>query len=302
MRKLIWGCTVAGALWSCGVVGTTYYAWHHPDSFAGRCLRSSASKGCMPLLTSRVMPPSGGEEASEPSGPVEPATAPGEAAPAPAEAGNVQETQPIPPPAADTGLIVIPEEEPAADTKPLDLPATVERRIEPMPMPEGVAVPDAVPMQMPYSEEESEGTTKDEAEARPSVSISDCFLGGVWMRMMKALEARFAAPAVTEEATTEPPVANEPQGHAPTSDPHAGQCTRYQYPQRCSPCVPSGPSTPSGSEEASEEGPRMSSKLDRLRRLRKGDGDRCPTHPEVDTMEYRRSDGNLYDYGTGGPL
>src|SRR5260370_38915672 len=25
----------------------------------------------------------------------------------------------------------------------------------------------------------------------------------------------------------------------------------------------------------------------------------CPVHPEVDTMEYRASDGQLYDYGPG---
>src|SRR5262249_39174358 len=28
----------------------------------------------------------------------------------------------------------------------------------------------------------------------------------------------------------------------------------------------------------------------------------CPVHPEVDTMEYRKSDGGLNEYGPGGPL
>jgi hypothetical protein len=32
------------------------------------------------------------------------------------------------------------------------------------------------------------------------------------------------------------------------------------------------------------------------------EGEGCPMHPEVDTMEYRKSDGRLDDYGPGGPF
>jgi hypothetical protein len=59
--------------------------------------------------------------------------------------------------------------------------------------------------------------------------------------------------------------------------------------------VPSTPPAPRSNEPIEE--PKNQAKL---KVFKKSDvDDATPIHPEVDTMEFRRSDGSLHDYGTG---
>jgi hypothetical protein len=80
---------------------------------------------------------------------------------------------------------------------------------------------------------------------------------------------------------------------------HSGCPTNYcPYTGRCYP----EPTAPAACPKKSHGGAEDSEAPAKHRPKGCGEGEGCPLHPEVDTMEYRKSDGRLDDYGPGGPF
>lgn len=340
MRKLIWCSVAAGVLLAGGLYMAWEHARAHPDSLAGRfvCTASGAAiflnpaAGVAPLVE-HVMhqwaPAGGSEECVE--------IAPGDEArwqadPVPVgqecdaheamklEMAGVMEL-PVAEAPAGPAPIVIPE-----DDAPLAAPADENANVTPVAAStidvEGEVCPPAMPYcednsapapaHMPYADEGEEPAgavdvqfqcehtdvvgkvaAKGEAIAEHAKMKCEC---------LKVFLQKFFETHECETGTAEGD-AKKDGGCEPGCHhcPHHSGCpTNYcpytgrTYPESAAPAARRKKSRggAEGSEAPAKHHPHKGC----------DEGEGCPMHPEVDTMEYRKSDGRLDDYGPGGPF
>lgn len=281
MRKLFWCCTAAGVLAVGGVCAVAHHAGC-PASIVSRGAVAAAALihplTGLGLTAGRCTCGPAGEEtaarddASNNAVPPEPKPVAPEAVGAPPTAV-----------AHGPSPIVIREEEPteheeSGTTGTLCPPATIE--------PSGERAPPC-PATMPYCTDEGVPTA---AEAK--------LLYQIWLGL-------FGESKVTRggEETAEPARAAEPpscQEDAHYHEHYSGcPYTGYHLPSKRCPVTPvqAEPGKHRGEDECCEEPAPKKHKVNYPGKA--GKDEECPKHPEVDTMEYRRSDGSLSEYGPG---
>jgi hypothetical protein len=291
MRKVFWGSTACAVLVVVGVVAAANHAAHHPHSFIGRVLHgasyaagrlSPAARLAGALARTQCTSPD--VIASVEGIPDEPEAVPEQAA-GPAEIKDWENKLPELQPEHEepsAAPIVIPEDDNSqARISPPPMPGTIEFHpdapFDPQtecPPPSGNLAPPTMPRC--HDEEQCEVLPMPtEVEMLPMPSVEE-------LPMPTAEEEQ-------EFGLEEPDKCHE-------------DCTGQHHDSGCPHMSQPPASEPSdGGEEASE--PRSSSKsaLKKILRFkaRHPMDEACPVHPEVDTMEYRASDGQLYDYGPG---
>ena len=307
MRKLIWCGAAVGVLLAGGLFVTWQYARAHPDSLAGRFLVSASGvaiflnplAGAGPLVEHVVhhWAPAGGSEECVEIAPGDEAhwreepicvgQEGGEHAVMKLEMAGVMELPAAEPPAGPAPIVIPEDDPPAAPADEGGAVAPVAATIE---MPEDEACPRVMPYcedgrapapaHMPYADEGEEPAGAADAPAeQPKCECFKAFL-------KKLIEKHACKPdAEAEGGDPEPGCHHHHTGCPANTCPYTGRC----YPE-----PPCPKKAPGGAEDS--EGP--------AKHHRKGcdDGEGCPQHPEVDTMEYRKSDGRLDDYGPGGPF
>jgi hypothetical protein len=229
---------------------------------------------------------------------------------------GVIEVSPEPPQADEAPVTTIPEEQ----TAPAGVGVTQTEEPGTFQVPnaegEGVAIPAGCPRSMPYcgDEEECEELPMPAECAEGEGKAGGPSLMSFWAGFFKGA-CGWACPCRGEAGKDQEPsfwmrliqgACDSAAGEGEAEQPgcHQGShspCPACPYTGRSCPSCPSAGSCaplkgdPAGGEEPSEEGtPKKKRKC--------AEDDPCPTHPEVDTMEFRPSDGNLYDYGVGDPL
>lgn len=289
MRKLIWGCAAGAVVVACCAVWAAHHAAHHPQSLIGRVLHGAShvaacanpyagfSNVLARLKSANETKPD--EVAIDVDGlPADPTP---EGAPeAPAVAGPIDAPK-------DAAPIVIPESDrPAAAAVPeaVEVPASKEPTAPPTMPPAGDGEESELPM--PTLEEEA--------------------CRGWW----QTITGWFKADKCCHE--------DDLDGFEIKPLPGAGECREDENHHRHYPGCPATGRTPpgckgrqpaampplptkKGGEEPSEEGAR-SPALKSIRKLKSRtpiSEDRGPAAPGVDTMELRKSDLPLYDYGPG---
>ncbi|HZY87324.1 MAG TPA: hypothetical protein VFE78_20985 [Gemmataceae bacterium] len=317
MRKLIWCSAAAAVLMAGGLFMVWQHARAHPDSLAGRCVVATSGAaiflnplaGAGPLVEHVVhhWAPAGGSEECV-------TIAPGDEAhwqEEPVcigqegdghEAMRLEMAGVLELPAAEQpdgpAPIVIPEDDPPAppadengNVAPLAAPGIdIENEVSPLSMPYCEDGRAPAPAHMPYADEgEEPAGAADAAPAQPKCECLKVF----FKKLFKKSEDQ---PAAAEAEDGETKGEGEADYHRYHPEHHSGCPANYcPYTGRCYP-EPSSPHTKKshGGEEDSEAPATHGKGCD------KGEG--CPKHPEVDTMEYRKSDGHLDDYGPGGPF
>jgi hypothetical protein len=316
MRKLIWCGAAVGVLLAGGLFVTWQYARAHPDSPAGRFVIATSGvavflnplAGAGPLVEHVIhhwAPASGSEECVEIAPgdearwheePVSVGKEGGEREVMKLEMAGVLELPATAPPAGPAP-IVIPEDDtppapPAdenADLAPLAAPGidlNNEVNLVVMPYCEDDRAP--APTHMPYADEGAEPTGA--AEAPPARPKHEC-LKAFFMKLFEKKGDQSGTAEGTEEG--------EGDYHRYHPDHHPGCPSNYcPYTGRCYPEPATPPKKAHGGEEKSESPKGHPAK--HHKGCDKDEG--CPVHPDVDTMEYRKSDGRLDDYGPGGPF
>jgi hypothetical protein len=311
MRKWVWCCTAAGVLAAGGVCAVARYA----------CCPASALYRGLAVYAATLHPlarlsMAAGQCAR---GPVVAETAP--QADLDDDDDVPPEPTPVSPEADDAASaivcgpapIVIHEEEPppAEGSEALDPnewhatgvlcpPATVEQAGYTQPVQEPANKGSACPMVMPYCTDEEAPLTAVPAMPHADDMPLSTFSATLFRYWLSGL----GEPKEDKggEETAEPAPADEPpncQEDAHYHEHYSGcPYTGYHLPsQRC-------PVTPAGAAPARRDrdecGETPAPKKHKVNYPRKsGRGEECPKHPDVDTMEYRRSDGGLNEYGPG---
>lgn len=290
MRKLIWGCVAGGAVVACCAVWAAHHAAHHPRSVIGRVLHGASHAAAYANPYTGFSAVLARLKSANDTKPDEVAIdvegLPGEPTPegepeVPAAAGPIDAPK-------DAAPIVIPETE----------------RPEAPPIPDAVEVPPsdgpAAPATMPPAGDAEESELPmprleetDEVEVRGWwQTVADWFKGGKCCH-------------------------EETDVFECTPLPGGGECREDENHHRHYPGCPATGRTPcgkggrpaampprsmkDGGEEPSEERTR-SPALKAIRRLKTRTlipEDRGPVAPGVDTMELRKSDLPLSDYGPG---
>ncbi len=309
MRKVFWLSTGCGVLLVVGVVATANHAARYPHSIIGRVLhgathiaaRLSPMTGLAPVLAQAQL--STGDVIATVDGiPEEPEPVP--------EAAGADKNEP----AAEVSAapIVIPDE----DRGPIEqVRAAVEVPFGPQAECPPAAV-QAAPANMPYCRDEEECEVlpmpQEESELLPMPEVEDDILGATLEQLHEAVKQRCAEQEQCEQPK-DPNLADEcredPHHHHTAVCPYTGRSYPSCTPEGRCPSMspqPCNPPRKAGSEEPSEP-PARSPHQSVLRKSRlfkehEPADDLCPMHPEVDTMEYRASDGQLYDYGRPGTL
>jgi hypothetical protein len=318
MRKVFWGCTACAVLFGVAVLAAANHAARYPHSLIGRVLHGASHlaarlnpvAGFGPVLAR--MERSGSDVIASVEGiPDEPEAVP-EAPPEPVDnAEPIKGPESEEPPAAP---IVIPDDDRAglADAG-VPMPASVEPVPVPVPQalpfaPETECPPPAVcqgaPATMPPCRDEEECEplpifTEEGCELLPMPAceeeVQECpdtaLHHGVRLKEIhvKVLEALPPDGKKTGECREDP---NREQ-HAPGCP--ATGCPGMKH----SPCVPPTQAASPGGEESSEPPSKSALRTIRRFKMRQPLDETVPVHPEVDTMEFRPSDGQLYDYGPG---
>jgi hypothetical protein len=276
MRKLFWCCAAAGVLVVGGLFSASYYAGRHPDTAFGRCVTTAAGASVV-LQPATVIGPVVSKTVGhvlKPHGPAATTAAhdciPDE--PRPVDAAPAAGVIPVEGPAPEQGPdpIVIDEGEPADQGEALPMPSAVDMDGPPG----GAAVepcqePDpACPMVMPYCTDDDEGPAPAMPHADEDQPARKNGEGGAghfnpWRELFEDAEPRCQEDSHIHE--------------------HYSGC----------PYTGRKP----GKEEASEEPVPLPKKpANKHGKGCKGD---CTPTEGVDTMEYRRSDGGLNEYGPG---
>lgn len=287
MRKLIWCGSAAGLLVIGGMIAVSYYAGCHPNSTVGRCIRAAASATLVIQPAAHFgTTPQGSTIHAIPADPqpiVPPQTM------EPAEAGVAD--NPEPEENHDLSPIIIKEEELLPANEELnkgptaEIPTLNERNFE---------VPaSAAPMHMPYCTDDDEATAKKEDQATNPLKASAEESFKEWMKMYKGAEEANDA-AAKEEIPDLPQTGPKCQEDIHRHEQYSG------CPHTTGPCK--GKSGSSGTYKSGRE---ESSEAPKKRRKKPSSGKECEKskscpHPQgVDTMEYRKSDGRLNEYGHG---
>jgi hypothetical protein len=287
MRKLFWCCTAAGVLAAGGVCAVARYACC-PESLVYRSAAAVAAlmhplAGLGLTAAGRCARGPAAEETATRAGLDEDDDVPGEPTPAPIvireEGPAVEESEP--PQAQDHCT------EPGA-TGTLCPPATVEQTPPcPMTMPyctDEEARPAAVPV-MPQADESP--------LAREAKTLFQFWVDAFGNAKEETGGEETAEPARADGA---PNCQEDAHYHE-----HYSGCpyTGYHLPSQRCPVTPARavPGKRQGEDECSEEPAPKKHKAHYPGKC--GKGEECPKHPDVDTMEYRRSDGGLNEYGPG---
>jgi hypothetical protein len=326
MCKLFWCCTAGAVAVAGGLFLAADHASRHPDSVVGRCVVTGSEVvmllnpfGAGSRAAEQVRHAwhsEGGAESEALAGsaeeciPDDPTPVDREPAPEPeperqgvagepAAVGGAIE-MPGQGPCRSAAPIVIAEEdpEPAAQAQGeavLPPPATIGLPpAEPCPM----AMPyctddDTTPKPMPYAHEDD----KDPAAGEPGMGH------GAWKFWM----GLFGSNAVETKSTVGPSEACEPRELLPAPAceegcPHDQGCPRKKGCTRGA-CTKPAPHTEKPVKDEAGAEPAATPKKDtKVHRRSPEGGDRgedYPMHPEIDTMEFRPSDGRLDEYGPG---
>jgi hypothetical protein len=316
MRKWFYLCAAVGVLTAAGAFSAMYYAWRHPDSYLGRCL-SAAAQGGM-LVNSLSALGASDDVATAASGdpdrfiPDDPMPVV-EIEPLPLLVSRVVEVVEAPPPqiASSTPIAIEPDD--LGQPAPGNLADLLRQSDESGPP---AATEEAAhrPMIMPYAEDgDSPLMPMPFAEAEEPVRQK---AEDPWPEFLKFWQDFFSKPEGSPEHSARPESDDlskcqedahyhqQYSGCPYTGCPATGSHTRDQMP-----IVPrhTEPTPGTGVEEESEMPlrrvtPRLQKKL---RELIPGDID-CepgvvPRHPDIDTMEFRRTDRTLRELAPGGP-
>jgi hypothetical protein len=320
MRKLLWGTCLAGVAYVGGVFCASWYAWTHPDSFLGKVALSGAQMGarCNPLLGGLAASAAGftqaawngtstvtQTEAEDFERPDDPTAVEGPAAEV--ELGGLAE-MPLP----RIPAIVLDELKDLNENEPV-VPATAEPPLaDRAPCGRGVITDDAVMQAAGWFE------TPPARPMPPCCEDDECPVGWVGRMIQKVVEAchgelkaacesswfeiwfgYFSAPPTLNTGDTElsepktPSDPNEckedPYHHYHHSGcPYTGRMPEY--------VPPAAPKNNDGGEKG--EPKKMHHKKVKLPKLGGAeDSETTPVHPEVDTMEFRKSDRTWDDYG-----
>jgi hypothetical protein len=296
MRKLMCYCALVALLGAAGVYLSAQYACRHPDSVLGQCAITGCRAGAVCAPVAQV-----GEASVERT-----FEAIREVMDRPGMAPTVVDAPPEPP-AADVEVPADPEPvvkgEPAEEAGPVgkiviqpdpEEPAPAAGAAEeaevPPPMPR--AREDEVPPKMPYARDED----RDGAGPRQDLGRK---LMEEWMRGTDIGPTEECEPALPDTgACREDPNYDRQYPACPHmgSCPHGGCCPN---PGKCPACPGLHPVTEEkaapGTKEAGEEESTPVEKLPVLPRYdREGAGPK--KHSNIDTTEFRPSDGKPFDY------
>ena len=322
MRKLFWCCSAAGLLVVGGMFSVSYYACRNPESAVSHCLTTAANTSVViqPVVgigsvvaraTDHVMKPHG--PAACPAGsveecvPADPEPVTLEKAREPADAGAIEKPQThVPAP------IVIPEEEPMPREEPPAPPfetlkVDLSKSACPVVMPYCVDDDDPMPKpRMPYADGEKNKGAEEEAEDGVMKAWKEFFKDAGPDNQLGSSEESAAAPA--EKPSAEPKCQEDSHMHEhypgcpSTTCPNTGKSHPSVTPDK----KPKDRAEPSRKkvwefEEESEMPPEKPKEHGKKAAPAKGcEGkNACPRTQGVDTMEYRRSDGGLNEYGPG---
>ncbi|MHB1425671.1 MAG: hypothetical protein ACYC3I_21085 [Gemmataceae bacterium] len=297
MRKLIWCCSAAAVLTAGGFLSLAYYAYRCPETLVGRSMRviADASIAMQPLsgLTNLVVRTSqSNAPGSQTPGAVEECVP---ADPHPVAAEHKEEVVLIPAEVEqDAAPIVIGEDDPMPhEVMPPDVAAMPLEQVQEMPA-------NGCTIVMPYccqDDDEPRVMRNAEGKADGSNEEAEQSVFKEWMAIFTSKEGK--APAVEE---LPPPTEEEPRAEPKCQeDPHRHEqlsgCPRVTCPYTGKSYPASAPAMKKGREEISEEPPQPSKKPNSHKGC-KGK-DQCPRTEGVDTMEYRKSDAGLNEYGPG---
>jgi hypothetical protein len=204
--------------------------------------------------------------------------------------------------------IVIHEDEPAGEEAEVpEGPAHGD--VECLPRtPEGTGEqPPACPLVMPYCEDEelppAETLPMPRAEEDEGGEHCDDNIPAVfrfWMECFKGPSETKGGTETAEPAKADDVPRCEEDRHYYE---HYSGCpyTGCRKPPQGPPAAarPPAPAKGRGQDECSEEPPAPGKAKHKANYHGKGKSEDCPAHPEVDTMEYRKSDGGLNEYGPG---
>jgi hypothetical protein len=321
MRKLFWCCTAAGVLAAGGVYTAARYACCHPDTVVGGLAATTATSAVLHLLGRRTSQETAAQTCpadlcipDEPR-PIDP--------PATADAGWANEWEHARPLYGSAPIVIHDDDPPAAEsndgpdyakhcpghytTGTLCPPAIVGAAgvSEASPPTDNDETATVCPAVMPYC-------TDDEAPAAgvPAMPPAEEDKGAAemhaeWFRFWMGFFHE-SGPAKGTTETAVPPAGDTPKCQ---EDPHYHEhysgvpYTGGIQPAPSYQAKSTSPNTAKkpGQEECSEPATPKKHKAN-YPGGKCGKTDECPAHPEIDTMEYRRSDGRLDEYGPGGPF
>ncbi|MGH7227063.1 MAG: hypothetical protein ACRELF_27925, partial [Gemmataceae bacterium] len=320
MRKLIWCCSAAGVFAAGSFLSLTYYAYRCPDSAVGRSMQviAEASLAMQPLsgIASLAM------------------HANHAITPAQQMAGSDEECvpddpQPIAAERKTEDALICKELEHIVEAAPIVIGEDEEMPCEPVaqPVPATIEIPAAqglrqmangCPIVMPYCQDDGEPpitppimphadgdedkpVSANEKKADDSSEDSENKDFKEWMKLFEEEDKKDKSP--TAEELPAPTEEEEPQAEPKCQEDshlheHYPGCPSVTCPYTGKSYPACEPPKQAGKEESSEEPPPH-----RRKKPHHGKGcqseDECPRTPGVDTMEYRKSDGGLNEFGPG---
>ncbi len=314
MRKLIWCCSAAGLLVVGGMFSVSYYACRNPESAMSRCLNTATSTSLViqPVVSIGTAVARATHHVVNSYEPASPAGSIEECVPAdPVPVAQDDAAAVEKPWAHAPAPIVIPEDEPMPREEALVPPPVVEPTpIEspcPVVMPYCTDDDDPMPRpHMPYADGEKSTGAEEEAEDGVMKAWKEFFKEAGPDNPASPSEEQKAIP--TEKPNSEPKCQEDSHLHE-----HYPGCPSTTCPQtgKNRPAAPADKKTGQrveplhkkvwDFEEASEmpvEKPKEHGKKGAPSKDCEGKKG-CPRTQGVDTMEYRRSDGGLNEYGPG---
>lgn len=290
MRKVFWWSLAGGMMLTGGVFTVGYYAAQNPQSLTGRVIitagqtviaRNPMTGFASPLVSVErrnqveAAPVAGGEEQSEPQVEVV------------------------------AGAIVIPEDEAVVHPEP-----AFDHLIQVVRAGEAEEADTSLPAMPPCEDDSDEVVCETlhmpavEADAEEQEDTTGQVSGTVekLLRMFESASRKSMEgvidPGVPADSTLE--CREDPHRHLHHPGcPHTGRCPVPSAPESSKRTLPPTPvDKPESADKGDNGGSRHSSALRAIRRFTtRGEEDCALKHAEVDTMEFRASDGKLYDYG-----
>lgn len=316
MRKLLWCCSAAALLTAGGFLSLTYYACRHPDSMLGRGMFAiaEASISMQPMsglvsLVARTNPPNAPEQEA---GGLAEECVPEDPRPIALEEEKIPNAlvKPIEPKEEiEFAEIRVPEEDvPPGERVVQAVPATIDMEgvqelpasLCPIVMPscqEGEEQ-SMTPPRMPYADEEVEKPIHSAKKPDQSHEESETGVFEAWKKALESGEEK----SFTVEVLPAPTEEDEPQDEPKCEeDIHRHEqypgCPRVTCPYTGKSYPMNVPSKNAGKEESSEE-PMEHLQKPQSHKGVKSDDD-APHAAGVDTMEFRKSDAGLNEYGPG---
>lgn len=298
MRKVIWCCLAAGMLAAGSFLSLAFYACRCPESVVGRSMQviAEASVAMQPLngLTSMAARTNQANETA----PRLDECVPDDPQPVALERKKDEFLTQMHEVELDAAPIVIHEDE----APPLETIVLNERNFETADMQGQEIPPKACPTVMPYCRDEDEPATPPKMPRADAGAEMEHSVFKAWVELFaegnkeKTPEVEELPPPKEEEPQEEPKCEEDRHLHEQypgcprTTCPYTRKERSEKYYQRFWGELESQLKQ-KGSEESSEEPPHSG-------KDRKGK-EQCPRTKGVDTMEYRKSDAGLDEYGPG---